>query len=88
MGDSGFVAFDESSQKRKFDVVGHDIRRALDVALLHEQFEMGHGLVFQLLKPLVELHMILISTGVVILASPCLAPVGFCEFEGAIDLVV
>lgn len=49
---------------------------------------MGHGLVFQLLKPLVELHVILISAGIVILASPCLAPVGFCEFEGAIDLVV
>lgn len=36
MWDSCVVTLDELSQKGELDVVGHDVRRTLDVAFLHE----------------------------------------------------
>ena len=66
----------------------HDVGRALYVALLHEEFEVGHALVLELLKPLVELHVVLVSAGVVVLAPTGLAPIRLCELEGCLNFAV
>lgn len=78
MRDVGRLPLDEFAQESELDVVGHEIGWALDVAFLHEEFEVAHRLVFELLKPLVQLHMILIRPRIVVLPSPCLSPVGLC----------
>jgi len=49
---------------------------------------VGHDLVLELLEPLVELHVVLVSDGVVVLASAGLAPVGLCELQGVVDLCI
>jgi hypothetical protein len=86
--DTGCLTLDELSEKGELDVVGHDVGWTLDVAALHEELEVGHDLVFELLEPFVELHVVLVGDGVVVLASPSLAPVGLCELEGMVDLCV
>ncbi len=84
----GGLPFDKFSEECQLDVVCHDIRGALNIAFLHEQFEVRHRLVLQLLQPLVQLHVILIRAGVVILTSAGFAPVSFRHLEGAVDFVV
>ena len=49
---------------------------------------MGHDFVLELLKPLVELHVVLVGDRVIVLTSTGLAPVGLCELEGVVDLRV
>ena len=49
---------------------------------------MGHYFVLQLLKPLVQLHVVLIGAGVIILPSPCFSPVRLCELECTRDFAV
>jgi hypothetical protein len=82
------LALDELSKEAEFDVVGHDVGGTLDVSTLHEELEVGHDLVLELLEPFVELHVVLVGDGVIVLASPSLAPVGLCELEGMVDLCV
>lgn len=86
--DASCLTLDELSEEGEFDVVGHDVGWTLDVAALHEQLEVGHDLVLELLEPLVKLHVVLVGDGVVVLASTGLAPVGLCELEGMVDLCV
>ena len=86
--DVSCLTLDEFSEEGEFDVVGHDVGWPLDVAALHEQLEVGHDLVLELLEPLVKLHVVLVGDGVVVLASTGLAPVGLCELEGMVDLCV
>jgi hypothetical protein len=88
MWDARCLAFDEFSQKGKLDVVRHKIRGALDIALLHQQLQMRHRLIFQLLQPLMKLHVVLICACVVVLPSSGLTPIRLCHFESAVDLVV
>lgn len=88
MRDTGGLPVDEPLEEAELEVVGHDIRRALYLPLLHEQFEVRHDLVFELLQPLVKFHVVLISTGIVILPAPSLAPVGLGQLESAVDLGV
>jgi hypothetical protein len=88
MWDACGLTLDELSEKGEFDIVRHDIGGTLDVATLHEEFKVRHDLVLELLKPLVELHMILVGDGVIVLTSASLAPKGLCEFEGMVDLGV
>ena len=82
------LALDELSEEGELDVVGHDVGGTLDVAALHEELEVGHDLVLELLKPFVELHVVLVGDGVVVLASTGLAPVGLCELQGVVDLCI
>jgi hypothetical protein len=49
---------------------------------------MAHDLIFQLLEPLMEFHMVLICGNVVVLPSSSLAPEGFGVFESFGDLAV
>jgi hypothetical protein len=86
--DASCLTLDELSEEGEFDVVGHDVGWPLDVASLHEQLEVGHDLVLELLEPFVKLHVILVGDGVVVLASTGLAPVGLCELQGMVDLCV
>lgn len=86
--DARRLTLDELAEKGELDVVGHDVGGALDVAALHEELEVGHDLVLELLEPLVELHVVLVCDGVVVLASAGLAPVGLCELEGVVHLCV
>ena len=86
--DARCLALDELSEEGELDVVGHDVRGTLDVAALHEELEVGHDLVLELLEPFVELHVVLVGDGVVVLASAGLAPVGLCELQGVVDLCV
>jgi hypothetical protein len=86
--DARCLTLDELAEKGEFDVVGHDVGWPLDVAALHEELEVGHDLVLELLEPLVELHVVLVGDGVVVLASAGLAPVGLCELQGVVDLRV
>lgn len=88
MWDARCFTLDEFSEEGEFDVVGHDVGWTLDVAALHEQLEVGHDLVLELLEPFVKLHVVLVGDGVVVLASTGLAPVGLCELEGMVDLRV
>lgn len=88
MRDALRLAVDELAHERKLEVVRHHVRRALDLALLHEELELGHDLVLELLEPLVELHVVLVRARVVVLAATGLAPVGLCFLEGVLDLVV
>lgn len=88
VGDAGRLSLDELPQERELQVVRHNVWRALDLALLHEQFEMGHDFVLQLLKPLVQLHVILIGTSVIILTSPSLSPIRLRELERTGDFAV
>lgn len=85
---AGGLAVDELSEEGEFDVVGHDVGGTLDVAALHEEFEVRHDLVLELLEPLVELHVVLVGDGVVVLSSTGLAPVGLGQFQGVVDLGV
>jgi len=82
------LALDELSEKGELDVVWHDVGGALNVAALHQQLEVGHDLVLELLEPLVEFHVVLVGDGVVVLTSTSFAPIGLCEFEGMVDLTV
>ena len=41
----------ELLEEGEFDVVGHDIGWALNIAALHEQLEVGHNLVLVSLPP-------------------------------------
>jgi len=84
--DACCLTLDELSEESEFEVVGHDVGWTLDVASLHEELEVGHDLVLELLKPFVKLHVVLVGDGVVVLASTGLAPVGLCELEGMVDL--
>jgi hypothetical protein len=86
--DASCFTLDELAEEGEFDVVGHDVGWTLDVAALHEQLEVGHDLVFELLEPFVELHVVLVGDGVVVLAPTGLAPVGLCELQGMVDLCV
>ena len=86
--DARCLALNELSEEGELDVVGHDVGGALDVAALHKELEVGHDLVLELLEPFVELHVVLVGDGVVVLASPRLAPVGLCELQGVVDLRV
>lgn len=86
--DARGLALDELSEEGEFDVVGHDVGWSLDIAALHEELEVGHDLVLELLEPFVELHVVLVRDGVVVLTSTGLAPVGLCELQGAVDLGV
>ena len=88
MWDASCLSLNELAEKGEFDVVGHDVGRTLDVAALHEELEVGHDLVLELLELFVELHVVLVGDGVVVLASAGLAPVGLCELEGMVDLCV
>lgn len=88
VGNARGLALDEFAEKGELDVVGHYVRRALYFALLHEELEMRHDLVLELLQPFVQLHVVLIRARVVVLAPPGLAPVCLCELEGAGDLAV
>ena len=51
--DTSIVALDELAEEGQLDLVWHDVGRALDVALLHEELEVAHRLVLELLKPFV-----------------------------------
>jgi hypothetical protein len=82
------LALDELSKKGEFDVVGHDVGGTLDVATLHEELEVGHDLVLELLEPFMEFHVVLVGDGVIVLATASLAPISLCEFEGVVDLIV
>jgi len=86
--DARCLALDELSEEGELDVVGHNVGGTPDVAALHEELEVGHDLVLELLKPFVELHVVLVGDGVVVLASTGLAPVGLCELQGVVDLGV
>jgi hypothetical protein len=86
--DASYLALDEPPEEGEFDIVGHDVGGALDVSTLHEELEVRHDLVLELLEPFVELHVILVRDGVIVLSSTGLAPVGLCELEGAGDLGV
>ena len=86
--DARCLALDKLSEEGEFNVVGHDVGWTLDVATLHEELEVGHDLVLELLEPFVKLHVVLVGDGVVVLASTGLAPVGLCELEGMVDLCV
>jgi hypothetical protein len=52
------------------------------------RIEVGHDLVLELLEPLMEFHVVLVSLGVVVLASPGPAPEGLCELESVVNLRV
>jgi len=82
------LALDELSEKGELDVVGHDVGGTLNVTALHQQLEVGHDLVLELLEPLVELHVVLVGDGVIVLTSSSLAPIGLCEFEGMVNFSV
>ena len=86
--DARCLALDELTEEGELDIVGHDVGGTLDVAALHEELEVGHDLVLELLKPFVKLHVVLVGDGVVVLASTGLAPVGLGELECAGDLCV
>ena len=88
VGDTGVVPVDEFAQEGEFDVVGHHVWGSLNFSFLHEERELGHDLVFQLLQPFVELHVILIGAGVVVLPAPSLPPVGLRQFQRASDLAI
>jgi hypothetical protein len=49
---------------------------------------MTHNLILELLEPFMELHMILVCTGIIVLAPSCLAPVSLCQLEGVVDFAV
>jgi hypothetical protein len=53
------MALDEFSEKAQFNVVEHDVGGPL---ILHEELEVGHVLVLELLKPL-ALHVVLLVMG-------------------------
>lgn len=82
------LALDKLSEKGELDVVGHDVGGTLNVTALHQQLEVGHDLVLELLEPLVELHVVLVGHGVIVLTSTGLAPICFCELEGMVDFIV
>lgn len=86
--DASCLTLYEFSEESELDVVGHDVGWPLDVAALHEQLEVGHDLVLELLEPFVKLHVVLVGDGVVVLTSTSLAPVGLCELQGMVDLCV
>ena len=88
VGDAGCLALDELAEEGELNVIGHDVGGTLDVSALHEELEVGHDLVLELLEPLVELHVVLVGDGVVVLPSTGLAPVGLGQLEGAGDLGV
>ena len=88
VGDACCLAFDELAEEGELYVIGHDVWGTLDVSALHEELEVGHDLVLELLEPLVELHVVLVRDGVVVLPSTGLAPVGLGELECAGDLCV
>lgn len=71
----------ETPHKRQVDAVRHGIRRALDLALLHEQLEVGHALVLELLQPLVQLHVVLVRARVVVLPPAGLPPVRLRQLQ-------
>ncbi len=86
--DACCLTLDKLSEEGEFDVIGHDVGRTLDVSPLHEELEVRHDLVLELLKPFMELHVVLVGDGVVVLTSTGLAPVGLCELESMVDLCV
>jgi hypothetical protein len=86
--DARCLALDELSEESELDVVEHNVGGTPDVAALHEELAVGHDLVLELLKPFVEIHVVLVGDGVVVLASTGLAPVGLCELQGVVDLCV
>ena len=88
VGDAGRLSLNELAQERELQVIRHNVRRSLNFAFLHEQFEMGHDFVLQLLKPLVQLHVVLIGAGVIVLTSPSFSPIRLCEFERTSNLAV
>jgi hypothetical protein len=86
--DARGLALDELSQEGELEGVGHDVGGALDVPALHEELEVGHDLVLELLEPLVELHVVLVRDRVVVLPSAGLAPVGLGQLQRVVDLGV
>lgn len=82
------LTLDKLSEKGELDVVGHVVGGALNVAALHQQLEVRHDLVLELLEPLVEFHVVLVGDGVIVLTSTSLAPIGLCELEGMVDLSI
>lgn len=88
MRDARGLARNEAAHEGQLDALGHDVRRALDVALLHQQLEVRHALVLQLLEPLVELHMVLVRARVVVLAPARLAPECLRQLQRALHLAV
>ena len=52
------VALDKLSEKAQFNAVEHDV----GPLILHEELEVGHDLVLELLKPL-ALHVVLLAMG-------------------------
>ena len=85
---TGGLALDEFSKKGELYVVGHDVRWALNFALLHEELEVGHDFVLELLQPFMQFHVILISPRIVVLTPPRFAPVCLGKLECAGDLAV
>ena len=49
MRDVSGLAFDELSEEGEILVIWHDVRRAANLALCDEHFQMSHDLVFELL---------------------------------------
>lgn len=77
MRNASLLTLDELAEEREFNVVGHDVWGALDIATLHEEFKVGHDLVLQLLEPLVKFHVLLVRLRIIVLAAPGFAPVRF-----------
>lgn len=85
MRNASSLALDKFLKECELQVICHVVRRPLDVAFLHEHFQVGHGLVLELLQPLVKFHVILVSAGIIVLPSPGLAPVRFGELKSTYD---
>ena len=60
----------------------------LNVALLHEQLEVAHDLILELLEPFMEFHMVLVCPCIVVLTATSLAPLCLCQLERVVDLGV
>lgn len=49
MRDVSRLTFNELAEEGELLVIGHDVRRATNLSLCDEHFQMGHDLVFELL---------------------------------------
>ena len=66
MWDACGLSLDKFAQKRELDVVGHDVWWTLNFALLHEQLQVGHDFVLELLQPFMQLHVILVGASITV----------------------
>ena len=82
------LPFNELAEESELDIVRHDVGGALNFALLHEHFKMGHDLVLELLEPLVQLHVVLVRACIVVLPATRLAPVRLRELKCTSDFGV